>query len=136
MINIYLEKLKRGSELLFFISCIFLLLLSNSLHANESELVDFNEIKKVIKSDLLDGEVKKKTSKRKQKRAGLVAKKKNRYSIPNEKRFWPFLSEYWLVKNASILKWDFKKVDFGLDVYFKEFLEKFGYYEKGLKFYY
>ena len=39
----------------------------------------------------------------------------------------------WLVKNAPILKWDFEKVDFGLEHSFSKFLETMGIYEKKFK---
>lgn len=99
----------------------------------ENELVDFNSIKKVLKSDMLGTEIEKKKmrvekfKKKKQKRAI------RQYEIPNGDEFWGFFSEYWLVKNAAIVKWDFQKPDYGLKVAFQFFLEKMGVFEKKFK---
>ena len=97
------------------------------------EPIMFDKIKDVIKKDRLGDEVvkkkaviKKKIRKRKQKKVG-------RYNIPDSEEFWSFFSEYWLVKNASVLKWDFKKPDYGLDKSFQKFLETVGILEINYK---
>jgi len=62
-----------------------------------------------------------------------VLNRKLKFDIPNEKSIWSFLSEVWLIQNASIVKWDFKKPDYGIETTFKTFLEDNGYYEKTIK---
>jgi hypothetical protein len=46
---------------------------------------------------------------------------------PSEDVFWKFASELWLVKNATILKWDVEKPDYGIGISFKKLLELVGY---------
>jgi hypothetical protein len=84
----------------------------------EKESVGFDAIKNVLKNDRLEKGVNK------------IIKN---YDVPEEKEFWSFFSELWLVQNASILKWNFEKPDYGLGDYFKEFLEKQGILELNYK---
>ncbi len=91
--------------------------------------IEFDKIKEVIKKDRLDGTVQKKKQKIVKKTNERRQRKIDLYNIPGEKDFWSFFSEYWLVKNVTILKWDFKKPDYGLDISFKNFLEDLGIFE-------
>jgi hypothetical protein len=100
--------------------------------AQESEF-NFDSIKKVLKEDMLDGEAEKKAKKIQALAAKKAAFENSKYYVPNKDDFYSFLSEYWLVKNATILKWDFQKPDYGLEASFKEFLEKLGHYNKKFK---
>ncbi len=98
--------------------------------ALESEVLDFKKIKKVLSNDMLGENAKKKEKVIKKAFNKSLLIKKDRYNIPEGDDFWSFVSEYWLVKNAAILKWDFKKPDYGLEKSFARFLEKMGLYEK------
>jgi hypothetical protein len=118
------------------------LLLCSSLYAEdskktkeelESELVDFSKIKDVIKSDGLEAEAKKKSLIALAKKKKRLEKNVSRYNYPDQAEFWPFLSEYWIVKNAPILKWDMKKPDYGLEDSFKTYLEELGFYQMKFK---
>lgn len=91
--------------------------------------IEFDKIKDVIKKDRLGDEVVKKKAVIKKKIKKRQQKKVGRYNIPDQSEFWSFFSEYWLVKNATILKWDFKKPDYGLEDSFKKFLESVGIFE-------
>jgi hypothetical protein len=97
------------------------------------DLIDFSTIKDLIKKDGLQGELDKKES---QKRV-LLDKKKlqdmKRFNVPNEEDFWNMFSELWLVKNATVLKWDFHKPDFDLEKSFITLLETQGFFEKKIK---
>jgi hypothetical protein len=97
------------------------------------EPIMFDKIKDVIKKDRLGDEVVKKKAVIKKKIKKRKEKKVGRYNIPDSEEFWSFFSEYWLVKNASVLKWDFKKPDYGLDESFKKFLESVGILEINYK---
>ncbi len=97
------------------------------------EILDFNSIKDLIKKDGLEGELKKKEE---EKRVFLDKKKRDdmkRYNVPGQEDFWNMFSELWLVKNATILKWDFHKPEYDLEKSFIELLEKQGIYEKKIK---
>ena len=88
--------------------------------------LQFDAVKDVLKKDMLespDGE---------HKTSGGMIKNTNiaRYNFPKANEFWPIMSEYWLVKNAPLLKWDFARPDYGLDESFQSFLETMGHYEK------
>lgn len=98
-----------------------------------SDLLDFSSIKDIIKTDGLEGELKKKET---EKRV-LLDKKKltdmKRYNVPTQAEFWSMFSELWLVKNAPLLKWDFHKPEFDLEKSFISLLEAQGHYEKKIK---
>ncbi|OUR96367.1 hypothetical protein A9Q84_08410 [Halobacteriovorax marinus] len=99
----------------------------------ESELVDFNKIKDVIKSDGLEDVARKKSLQALASKKKRLEKNISRYNFPTEEDFWPFVSELWLVKNASILKWDMKKPDYGLNKSFEYYLKSVGVYEVKFK---
>lgn len=80
----------------------------------ESEMINFNSLKKILKNDLLEGEVQKKVEtveKIKEERKDAEISKN---FFPTKEDFWGFISEYWLVQSAQELKWDFDKPDYGL----------------------
>lgn len=104
-----------------------------TIEEKEGELVDFKSIQEVLKEDQLTEEVHKKVSriqtiKKERKKADL-----ERYNVPNKNEIWSFLSELWLVKSASVLKWDFQKPDYGIEDSLKSLMEEMGYYEVDLK---
>lgn len=114
-------------------------LIFSSAYAEEAktekspDIIDFSSIKDLIKKDGLEGELEKKET---QKRVLLDKKKLNdmkRFNVPGEEEFWNMFSELWLVKNATVLKWDFHKPDFELEKAFISMLETQGYYEKKIK---
>ncbi len=98
-----------------------------------NDLLDFSSIKDIIKTDGLEGELKKKET---EKRILLDQKKLSdmkRYNVPGQADFWTMFSELWLVKNAPLLKWDFHKPEFDLEKSFTSLLENQGHYEKKIK---
>ena len=95
----------------------------------EAELLDFNSIRDVLKKDNLETnaeKAEKKVEKVKKKRKKKIVKK---YDFPEEGDFWKIMSEYWLVKNATVLKWNFQRPDYGIGEAFRVLLEKLGHYE-------
>lgn len=103
-----------------------------SIIEKEGELLDFSTIKSILENDGLDVNAKKqkkKVDKAKKDRTNRIVRS---FDIPKNK-FWSFMSEYWIVKNAPILKWDFQKPDYGLDQSFREFLERMEQYELNFK---
>ncbi len=98
-----------------------------------AETVNFNAIQDVLKNDRLDVQVQKIEQKVKTVAKERFAAEARKYEIPPASEFWGFFSEYWLVKNATVLKWDFSKPDYGLDASFAEFLERMGMLEKKFK---
>jgi hypothetical protein len=101
--------------------------------APKENVVDFDSIKNVLKNDQLDTIVKKKVAKQKKREEAKLAKEKMRFDIPTEDQFWSFFSEYWLVKNAPLLKWEFKRPSYGLGKSLEVFFEKMGIYEQKFK---
>lgn len=99
----------------------------------ESELIDFSSIKDVLKQDMLEKEAKKKKTIIVKKKKQLNSVNKAKDNIPDKAEFWSFFSEYWAVKNATVLKWDFQKPDYGLEASFASFLERMGHYEQSFK---
>jgi len=99
----------------------------------ELEVVDFKSIKKVLQQDGLSEE-----ARNKQKQVKILKKEQGkietgRYLYPTESELWGFVSEYWLIKNAQLLNWDFEKPDYGLDKSFSTTLENLGFYQKKYK---
>ncbi len=99
----------------------------------ELELVNFKSVKKVLQKDGLSESVKLKEKKVQamKKEQGVV--EKSRYTYPTQDELWGFISEYWLVKNAQLLQWDFQKPDYGLEKSFSSVLEGMGFYQKKFK---
>jgi hypothetical protein len=99
----------------------------------EKEMLDFSAIKDIIKKDGLEGELQKKQEITRKRLTEKKLMEMKRYNIPSQDQFWSFFSELWLVKNATLLKWDFHKPDFELEKAFTAMLEAQGLYEKKFK---
>lgn len=99
----------------------------------EEEVIDYTNIKSVLKEDGLEKQAKLKkkiikTIKEEKKEVQL-----QKYQYPNKDEFWSFMSQLWLVKNAQELKWDSPRPDYGINIAFKNLLEKLGYFNKTYK---
>lgn len=92
----------------------------------ELDVVDFQHVKDVLRKDGLMQEVKKKKNEVKRIGELRTEEQKKRSSWPTEEEFWPLAAEWWLVKNASTLKWDFERPDYGLEDSFAQVLRKVG----------
>ncbi len=120
-----------------------IIFLVGSIHASEEvksedkeppkDLLDFSSIKDFIKKDGLEDELKKKQEEKRKYLDSKKLREMKRYNVPSNDNFWSFFSELWLVKNATILKWDIHKPDFELEKAFTAFLETQGHYEKKIK---
>jgi hypothetical protein len=99
----------------------------------ELEVVDFSSIKKVLQQDGLDEAAKKKTTEVNILKLVQVKVEAQRYLYPTESEIFGFVSEYWLVKNAQLLSWDFEKPDYGLERNFGSTMEGLGFYQKRYK---
>ena len=121
----------------------FLILLLNSTslfsqtekiqEEKELEVVNFKSIKKVLQQDGLS-----EAARKKEKQVLILKKAQNkvetqRFLYPSESELWGFISEYWLIKNAQLLNWDFEKPDYGLDKSFRNTMESLGFYQKKFK---
>lgn len=96
----------------------------------ELEVVNFNSIKKVLQKDGLSQAAQEKKEQVAILKEEQSALEKERFNYPSEDELWGLASEYWLIKNAQILGWDFEKPDYGLDKSFRETLESMGFYQK------
>jgi hypothetical protein len=99
----------------------------------ELEVVNFKSIKKVLEQDGLS-----KSAEKKKKQVAALKKEQTvvetgRFQYPTEDDVWGFVSEYWLVKNAQFLGWDFEKPDYGLEESYRSTLERMGFYQKKFK---
>ena len=99
----------------------------------ELEVVNFQSIKKVLQQDGLSQEAKNKAKQVQILKKEQTSVEKSRFQYPSESEMWGFLSEYWLVKNAQLLVWDFEKPDYGLEDSFKKMLQNLGFYQKKFK---
>jgi hypothetical protein len=98
--------------------------------------LNFSAIKDVLKNDMLED-----VANKKQTEIEVVVQENQnievaKFNIPGGDDFWSFFSEYWLIKNISVLKWDFRKPDYGVEDSFKKLLEKHGHYEIQFKILY
>jgi len=114
---------------------LFSLLFSFGAQANaeKDSLIDFSSIRDVLKKDHLESEVAKKVETAQKQKTLARNSEKAKFNIPEAPEFWPFMSELWLVKNATLLKWDFQKPDYGLSEAIGEFFERMGLFEKRFK---
>lgn len=99
----------------------------------ELELVNFKSVKKVLQQDGLSQSVKLKEKKVQAMKKEQFSIERSRYEYPTQDELWGFISEYWLVKNAQLLQWDFQKPDYGLEKSFGTVLESMGFYQKKFK---
>ena len=124
-------------SLCFFLSMLISLNLlmaeDKTLAEKEGELLDFNSIKQILKNDGLDQNVNKKQQVIFQAKTARIEKATRMFDLPPRDDMLGFISELWLVKNAPILKWDFQKPDYGLELSFAQFLEQMGNYEQRFK---
>lgn len=107
--------------------------LKASAEEKASEIINYTGIRDALMQDDLMEEKKKKdeiVSKITDVRKEREVKK---FDYPLESNFWSFISEYWIVKNAQSLQWDFQRPEYGIEVAFKGLLEKFGYFNKKFK---
>lgn len=96
----------------------------------EMDVVDFQHVKKVLQKDGLMQEVRKKKNEVKRIQEIRVVEDKSRYSWPSEEDFWPIAGEWWLVKNASTLQWDFDRPEYGLEQTMSQVLKRVGLLQK------
>jgi hypothetical protein len=119
----------------------FLLLLSLGAYSQtqklqeekELEVVNFKSIKKVLEKDGLSQAAEQKKVQVAVMKKEQVNLDQGRYNYPSEDELWGFMSEYWLVKNAQILGWDFEKPDYGLESSFRSTLQTLGFVQKKFK---
>ncbi len=130
MINIFRVKLALSS---FLITTGLLAQTGKLQEEKELEVVNFKSIKKVLEQDGLT-----EASKRKAQQVQVLKKEQGklesgRFMYPTESELWGFVSEYWLVKNAQLLNWDFEKPDYALERSFSSTMENLGFYQKKFK---
>lgn len=99
----------------------------------EGEILEFNQIKKILQNDGLSEAANKKQGKIRKANKNIAKKRKAMFNVPHKSELLGFASELWLVKNAPILKWDFQKPDYGINKSFESFLEQMGQYEQKFK---
>ena len=130
MISIFRAKLALSS---FLITTSLLAQTGKLQDEKELEVVNFKSIKKVLEQDGLT-----EASKRKARQVEVLKKEQGkiesgRFMYPTESELWGFVSEYWLVKNAQLLNWDFEKPDYALERSFSSTMENLGFYQKKFK---
>lgn len=104
-----------------------------SFEEKEQELIDYSNIKDVLKNDGLTKERVKREKLVKQIAIERKIITEGKYNYPTQENFWTFMSEFWLVKNAQQVSWDFPKPNYGIKEHFKALLEQLGYYNKSFK---
>lgn len=136
MITISKASLRLSSAALILMILSLQALAANTPKTNEEkelEIVNFTQIKKVLEEDGLAQQAKNKA-----KQVEIIKKEqtkidKDRFSVPAEDEWWGIMTEYWLVKNAQGLAWDFEKPDYGLEDAFKAVLQHVGFFQKKYK---
>ncbi len=133
--------MKKNKYILFLI-CFYIFGLSAQTESNsdavtfeekENEVINYDNIKKVLQNDGLDSSASEKKSYVKQVKQERKKINKEKYNFPSKNDFWKLMSELWLVKNAQLLRWDFPRPEYGIDKAFKQLLERYGYYNYAFK---
>ena len=96
----------------------------------ELDVVDFQHVKDVLKKDGLMQEVQKKKKEVIKIQELRADEERQRFQWPSEEDFWPLATEYWLVKEAPTLRWDFDRPEYGLADSFAAILRSLGYVQK------
>lgn len=96
----------------------------------ELDVVDFQNVKDVLKKDGLLQEVQRKKTEVGRIKEMRSEEEKQRFLWPTEEEFWPLAGEYWLVKQAPLLRWDFDRPDYGLQDSFSTILRSVGMLQK------
>ncbi|MDA9793272.1 hypothetical protein N9B72_01680 [Bacteriovoracaceae bacterium] len=92
--------------------------------------VNFDSLKNVLKNDMLIPIVEGKNTIVKKIKEKRVIDNTQKFNYPNKTDFWKILTQVWLVKNATLLKWDIAKPNYGIESNFRRLLETIGHYEK------
>ena len=133
MINMFRVKHALSSFFLLFFTFCASAQVTKLQEEKELELVNFKSIKKVLQDDGLSQASQQKKKQVTVLKTELKNIEKGRYDYPTEDELWGLISEYWLVKNAQLLGWDFEKPDYGIDIAFRTVLESLGFYQKKFK---
>ena len=92
--------------------------------ANEQGWVNFKAIQKVLQNDNLTAPAQRQQQAMQQSKVRRQQKNKSFYDIPTAENFWPFFSEFWLVKNVHLLQWDVDFPDYGIERHFSNLLRQ------------
>jgi hypothetical protein len=133
MINMFRAKHALSSFFLLIFTFCASAQVTKLQEEKELELVNFKSIKKVLQEDGLSQAAQQKKKQVKVMKSEMKNLDKGRYEYPTEDELWGLVSEYWLVKNAQLLGWDFEKPDYGIDSAFSTVLESLGFYQKKFK---
>lgn len=115
---------------LAFLTCFALAQDTTLPEEKEMDVVDFQHVKSVLQKDGLMQEVQKKKKEVEQIKVVRASEETKRYEWPQENDFWPLATEYWLVKEAPLLRWDFDRPDYGLEESFSVILKTVGMVQK------
>ena len=108
----------------------------NVLHSARKDAavsIDFSSIKDLLRNDNLEQIAKEKEKRAATRKVASAKKEVGKFDLPKEGDFWGFVSELWLVRNAEVLKWDFKVIDYGIETFFENFLASMGRAGVGFK---
>jgi hypothetical protein len=123
-------------RLLFLFICLNLYAFAQTEKLQEEkelENVNFQSIKKILMQDGLSEAAKKKEKELEVLKEEQAKIEIQRYFYPIESELWGFVSEFWLIRNAQLLKWDFEKPDYGIENSFRNTMESLGFYQKKFK---
>ena len=107
--------------------------LGKSKQEKRGEEINFQSIKNILENDFLKKSAIQKAKKFKKIKKKRLLKHRAKFSNPKEEHFWRFFSEFWLVRNAQRLKWDFESPDYGLQKTVVKMFERFGFFEQKFK---
>jgi hypothetical protein len=118
---------------LFFFLYSFFVLANDLPEKQELDILRFDTIKDVLRKDALEEKLEQKKNKIIKISQEKEKLQQEKYFYPKDSDFWSFFSEFWLVKNATILKWDFTKPQYGIEHAFEGLLENLGFFERKFK---
>lgn len=81
----------------------------------ELDVVDFQHVKDVLTKDGLLQEAVRKKKDVARIQALRAQEDRGRFDYPDAEHFWPLATQYFLVKEAPLLQWDFEHPDYGIE---------------------
>jgi hypothetical protein len=133
MKNIKLTVLRPNKLLKIFFWFFFTIQLGIAQKAETQNQTSLDSISKILKNDLVDVEIKKRNQLLEQQKKEQEEKEKAEYNFPTQDEIWEIISELWIIRHASELKWNTGHPDYGIKEAVIQLFEKFGIYEITIK---
>jgi len=96
----------------------------------ELDVVDFQHVKDVLTKDGLMQEALRKKKDVARIQSIRAQEDRGRYDYPDAETFWPLVTQYFLVKEAPLLQWDFEHPEYGIEASLATLMKTVGMMQK------